>query len=303
MADPSVPRRPARRTRRRIVDWAARILAGLCILAAVVPLIDIVATAAVRGYRALLSPGFFTEYQPDPCDISIPGSCSHFGGITTPLQGTFYLLVFAAAITIPVGVTAGIFLSEFGRNRLGRTLSFLVEVLTGVPSIVVAVFVYSIFIYYDPRIITSTISGGCALAIIMLPLVVRTTEEALKLVPQTTREAALALGIPRYRSTLQIVLPGGGAGILTGALLAVARAGGEAAPFIFLGFTVRTGFTGWTGPEEPLPYYIYLLSESGVSNWVADAWGAVIVLIAIMLTLSLTARYFLGRRLVALGGL
>jgi len=182
-------------------------------------------------------------------------------------------------------------------------LSFLVEILAGVPSIVVAVFVLSAFTFYDPSLTTSTVSGGLALSIIMLPLVVRTTEESLRLVPQATREAALALGIPRYRSTLQIILPGGGPGILTGALLAVARAGGEAAPFIFLGFTVRTGFSGLSQPVEPLPYYIYLLSESGVSNWTADAWGAVIVLIALMLSLSLSARYFLGRRAISTGGL
>jgi phosphate transport system permease protein len=295
--------RSNRRTRRRVVDGAARALAGLCILVALVPLADIILTAVQRGHSALTAPGFFTKLQPDSCSVLIPGSCSVYGGIAAELSGTFFVLVFAAAIAIPVGVVAGMFLSEFGRNRLGRTLSFMVEVLAGVPSIVVGVFIYSIVVVYDPQHVLSATSGGLALAVIMLPLVTRTTEESLKLVPQATREAALALGIPRYRSTLQIILPGGLGGILTGALLAVARAGGEAAPFLIVGFTTRFPFTGWGNPVQPLPVFIYELSESPSSNWQADAWAAVLVLMAIMLALSLTARFFLGRRALVTGGI
>jgi phosphate transport system permease protein len=296
-------RRGAHRTRRRLVDWTARILAGLCVLVAIVPVGDILYSAALRGGRTLLAPGFFTNFQPLPCTVFEPGSCSNYGGISGALQGTFYLLLFAGGIAIPVGIVAGMFLAEFGRNRIGRTLSFLVEVLTGIPSIVVAVFVYSVFLYYDPILIATATASGGALAIIMLPLVVRTTEEALKQVPQSTREAALALGIPRYRSTLQVVLPGGAPGIMTGALLAVMRAGGEAAPFFIIGGFTQGGFTGYNHALTPLPEFIYNLSASAASNWAADAWGAVLVLMLIMLTLSLSARFLLGRRFVAIGGL
>jgi phosphate transport system permease protein len=290
------------RLRRRVFDYAARVLAGLCLLVAIVPLADILYSAAHLGSSALLAPGYFTKAMPLPCSPLIPGSCGVYGGINAVLQGTFYMLIYAGAVAIPIGVVAGIFLSEYGRNPIGRSLSFLVEVLTGVPSIVIGVFVWTVFEFYAANLVATAVASGLALAIIMLPLVVRTTEEALKLVPHTTREAALALGIPRYRSTLRIILPSGGAGIMTGALLAVARAGGEAAPFFLVGGYTQVGFTGYTHALTPLPVFIYYLSASSVPNWRADAWGAVLVLSGIMLALSLGARLLLGRKFVAVGG-
>ena len=137
-------------------------------------------------------------------------------------------MLFASALALPVGILAGVFLSEYGRNPMGRTLSFLVDVLAGVPSIVVGVFVFSVIVVWQHVLVYSVISGGSALAIIMLPVVVRTTEESLKLVPQTTREAALALGIPKYRSVLQIILPNGAGAVVTGALLAIPGPGANA---------------------------------------------------------------------------
>lgn len=288
-----------RKLRRRVVDWVARGLAAACILVAVVPLGDIILTAIQRGHLALAAPGYLSwgSVQPLPCS-----GCGQYGGIGAELQGSFYLLLLASAIAIPVGIVAGIFLAEYGRNTLGRAISFLVDILSGVPSIVVGVFIYFVIEAANPAIVFSAFTGALALVVIMLPLIVRTTEESLRLVPQATREAALALGIPRYRSTVQIVLPGGAAAVVTGALLAVARAGGEAAPFFIVGFASGVGFQGWNEPVTPLPVLIYNLSQQPFQNWLEDAWAAVLVLMMIMLALSLTARFFLGRRSLALGG-
>lgn len=289
--------------RRRITDVAARVLAGACLLAALVPLGYIVYTAFVRGYPAIHGSGligFLTEEQPLPCS-NLPGgvSCSDYGGIYAALSGSFYLLALAAAIAMPVGILAGIFLSEYGRNPLGRTVSFFVDVLAGVPSIVVGVFITAVILAFDRILVFSVISGSLALSIIMLPIVIRTTEEALKLVPFTTREAALALGIPRYRSILRIVLPNGGAAVVTGAILAVARAGGESAPLLLLELQTRVPFSGLDHSVVAIPYIVYLLGFGQLNaNWVADAWGAALVLIVIMLGLSLAARFMLSRRVV-----
>jgi phosphate transport system permease protein len=283
--------------RRRITDWVARGLAAVCVVIALIPLASILDTAAVRG-GAVLRPSFLTSGEPLPCS---PLSCS-VGGIAPAIQGSFVLLALASLIAMPVGILAGIYLSEFGRHRVGRTASFLIDVLTGVPSIVIGVFAYTIFLLIDPAIVYSAIDGSIALAIIMLPVVVRTTEESLRLVPRSVREAALALGIPQHRATLRIVLPTGGGAVVTGAILAVARAGGEAAPLLFTAFGNRLGFVGLTQPTEALPPLIFNFGTSASRNWVADAWGAALVLILAMLAMSLTARFILHRRTVMIAG-
>lgn len=306
----AAPRRRARRiaVRRRITDWVARGLAGACLLAAFVPLALMLVTTVQRGYPAIHGSGligFLTDPEPLPCSIAAGSTvpCNDYGGIGAVLSGSLALMLVASAIAIPVGIFAGIFLSEFGQNRLGRLLSFLVDVLAGVPSIVVGIFVYTVVLYYEPSIVFSVISGSLALAIIMLPVVVRTTEESLRLVPSTTREAALALGIPRYRSTLQIILPNGAPAVVTGAILAVARAGGESAPLLLLELQPHVGYTGLTHSVVPVPLLVYLWGfTQDVPNWTADAWGAALVLIVIMLVLSLGARFMLNRRAV-IGGL
>jgi phosphate transport system permease protein len=289
--------------RRRIVDLLARSLAAACLLAAIVPLVYIVVTAFQRGYPAIHGSGlvgFLTGPEPLPCSIAAGSTvpCNDYGGISAVLSGSFYLMLVACAVALPVGILAGIFLAEYGRNPLGRTFSFLIDVLAGVPSIVVGIFVWSVMLLYDPAIAFSVISGAGALSIIMLPVVIRTTEESLRLIPQSTREAALALGIPRYRSILQIILPNGGAAVVTGAILAIARAGGESAPLLLLELQPRVGFTGLNHSVTAVPVIIYLWGFlEDVPNWTADAWGAALVLIVIMLSLSLTARLILNRRL------
>jgi phosphate transport system permease protein len=291
--------------RRRLSNHAATVLGGLCLVLAVGILVLIVSDTLVKAAPAFRGSGvgFLTGGYPIPCSRAPGGpSCSVFGGIEPALEGTFYILLFACGIALPVGILGGVFLSEYGRNPFGRTLSFLVDVLAGVPSIVVGIFVFSLVLIWDPSIVFSVISGGAALAIIMLPVVVRTTEESLKLVPQSTREAALALGIPRYRSILQIILPNGAGAVVTGAILAIARAGGESAPLLLLELQPRVGFTGWDQSVVPVPLLVYLWGfTQDNANWQADAWGAAAVLILVMLTLSLAARFILHRRMSGVG--
>jgi phosphate transport system permease protein len=255
--------------------------------------VSILFTAAVRG-GSVLSWHFLTSSVPLPCS---PISCVD-GGIFPLIYGSFMILGLAALIAMPLGILAGIYLSEFGQHRFGRIASFVVDVLSGVPSIIVGLFVFSLFLYLspNPEHVYTAFTGSVALSIIMLPVVVRTTEESLRVVPRSVREAAAALGIPRYRATLRVTLPTGGAGIVTGAILAVARAGGEAAPLLLtIGFN-PLGFSGYDQPASALAPSVYTLGQSGISNWVADAWGMALFLILMMLGLSLTARLILARR-------
>ncbi len=291
--------------RRRVTDWTTYVLCLACVVFAIGILVIIVSSSVQHALPAFQGSGvgLFTRAEPLPCSYA-PGGipCNDFGGIEPVLEGTFYLMILASAIAIPIGVLAGVFLSEYGRNPLGRTLSFLVDVLAGVPSIVVGLFIFSVVLWWQPTIVYSVISGGLALAVIMLPVVVRTTEESLKLVPPSTREAALALGIPRYRSILEIILPNGAGALVTGALLAVARAGGESAPLLLLELQPRVGFTGWTHSIVPIPLLVYLWGFTEPNaNWQADAWAAAVTLIGIMLALSLCARFLLKRRLPGSG--
>ena len=285
------------KTRRKAVDLAMRGLLVACFLIALVPLASILATAAIRG-SAVLSLSFLTSAEPLPCTVTALTPTCSYGGIAPAIEGTLILLGTASLIAIPIGIFAGIYLSEFGQHRYGRTASFIVDVLSGVPSIVVGVFVYALFyaLSPNPQAVFSATSGAVALAIIMLPVVVRTTEESMRLVPHSVREAAFALGIPRHRATLRIVLPTGGAAVVTGAILAVARAGGEAAPLLLTAFGNRLGFVGFSQPVEAMPPLIYNWGTGGVANQVADAWGMALVLILMMLGLSLTARLILARR-------
>lgn len=293
----------SRNARRRWVDRGVSVLAFACVLIALLPLGSLLYTAAVRGASAL-TPSFFTRVGEPTC---IPGQVCPQGGIANAIEGTFILVVIAALISLPIGILTGIYLSEYGNHRYGRTVRFFVDVMVGIPSIVIGIFVFSLFVltagqgWLSPRLERSTIAGAIALAIIMIPIVARTCDEALRLVPITTREAALALGIPRRRTILRIVLPSAGAAVLTGALLAVARAAGETAPLILTTGGNLFGFQGLDQPTAAMPLIIYTYGLSGIPQWVVDAWGAAFVLIVIMLAISVLSRLALARMLVARG--
>ena len=277
-----------RQARRRLWSLAMTILAGLCALVVLVPFASIIYEAAIFGAPEL-SLSYLTSPLPLPCS-PVAGVTCPTGGIAPAIEGTLILVGLAALISVPVGVAAAVFAVEYRGKFLGSAISFLADVLTGVPSIIAGVFIYSYFVIYDPSIVFSVISGSLALAVIMIPIVTRTCEEALRIVPNALREAALALGMPRWRATLQIVVVTALPGLLTGILLAVMRAAGEAAPLLFTAFGSRIGFEGFNNPINALPLLIYNFAESPYRNWIDSAWGAALVLIMLILLVSLLSR-------------
>lgn len=301
----SGPGRPVRwasnrnNARRRAVDVTMSVLALACVAIAIVPLGSVLYTAAVRG-GAVLSPGFLVHTTPPPCNPSL-GACPP-DGVYNALVGSLVTVGLAALGALPLGILTGIYLAEFARGRVGHVVRFLVDVLSGVPSIVMGLFVFAIFLdgfqanIWDRTWVFSVVSGAVVLGILMVPIVARTCDEALRLVPNALREAGLALGIPRWRVVLRVVLSTGRAGVLTGALLASARAAGESAPLIMTAFGNAFTFSGLNSPTYTLPLLIYKFGTSGEPNWVPIAWGAALLLVLLMLVLSVTARLILLRR-------
>lgn len=279
--------------RRRIFNWVISGLCFLCVVVALIPLFSILYSAFVNGGR-VMSLAFLLSAE-NGSGICIPGNCSA-GGIGPAILATVIVVGLAGAISIPVGVLSGIYLSEYGRNQLGRAISFFTDVMTGTPSIVVGLFAFSVFLYIDRPHAFSAIDGACALAIIMVPTVTRTTEEGLRLVPNALREGAYALGIPRYRAVLQIVVSTGRSIIITGAILAVMRAAGEVAPLLVTALWNPLGFSGVGEPAGLLGPLIFLYGESASTLLVSAAWGASLILILAMLGISLAARIALRNR-------
>ncbi len=269
------------------------VLAGLCALVALIPLASVVFQAATLG-GPVLSISFLTQNPPLPCTPQ-PGIPCATGGVGSAIQGTLILVGLATAISVPVGLGAAIYAVEFRSRFLGLAISFTADVLTGVPSIIAGVFIYAYFVIYDPSIVFSTITGALALSVIMIPIVTRTCEEALRTVPHAVREAALALGISRWRTTLQIVVTTALPAIVTGILLSVMRASGEAAPLLFTAFGSRLGFQGFNNPINALPLLIYNFAESPYHNWIDLAWGAALILIILILITSVISRLVVQR--------
>jgi phosphate transport system permease protein len=287
----AIYRRAARRRTRRL--WTHRgvlALTGACLVAAIAPLAAIIWVAARKGGAAIVQPTFYTATTPIPCNPATQTGCS-IGGIGPAIQGTLLLLGLASALAIPLGILIGIYLSEYGRGRkLGTVVSFFADVMSGFPSILLGVFVFILFLRFDRVSTFSLLSGSVALGVLMIPLVTRATEEALKLVPASYREAALALGFPKHRVTLRVVLASARTAILTGVLLAVARAGGETAALVLTAEGSNFYATGLGYPVGSLTLTIYNLGLQSYPNWIEDAWGATLVLLIIMLAISLGAR-------------
>ncbi len=280
---------PRRRLRRRLVVGLAIGVTAGCTLLAVLPLASVLVTATQLGGSAVLQPGFYTATTPLGCNPR-PGVVCPVGGIGPEIQGSLILLALASALAIPVGLLAGIYLSEYGRGRFGRAVSFVADVLTGVPTILLGVFVYVVFLSYDHNATHSALSGGIALGLLMVPIVTRATEEALRTVPNALREAALALGFPRHRVTLRVVLGCARSALITGILLAGARALGDAASLLLTAGGSSLWFQGLNNPTASLPWFIFQNFNSSFSNLQSDAWGAALVLLLIMLVISVGAR-------------
>jgi len=248
-------------------------------IAAIVPLVFIFYYTISKGIT-YLSPQFFVA-MPKP--VGEPG-----GGMANAIVGTLILIGLGGIIGIPVGIMTGTYLSEFGHNKFGYVVRFLTDVLSGVPSIVVGVVAYTMVVM--PMKHFSAIAGGIALGILMIPTITRTTEEMIKLVPHALREAGLALGIPKWKTTLAIVLRSAWKGIATGVLLGLSRAAGETAPLLFTALGNRFWSTNIGQPMASLTVYIYDYAKSPFEDWNQQAWTAALVLILLISILSLLFR-------------
>ena len=215
-------------------------------------------------------------------------------GIANAIVGTFILISIASVIGLPVGILAGIYLAEFSSGWLGTTVRFLIDTLTGVPSIVVGVFAWTILV--RPMGHFSAFAGGVALAIIMMPIVARTTEEMIRLVPQNMREAALALGAPVWRMSLGVVLRAAIGGVATGAMLAIARVAGETAPLLFTALSYNYMSTDVFEPIASLTYQIYYYAGAPYEQWHSMAWAATLVLVTTILIINIIVRILTRNR-------
>lgn len=284
-----------RAARRKLFSHSMTVLTGATVVIVLIPLFSIIYETVVLGGGAAFRVGFFTQNIPQPCSPR-PGVTCQAGGIVYAIQGTFILLGLASLYSVPVGIGAAIFAVEYGGTRaLARVISMAADILSGVPSIVVGMFVYALIFYYEPAIVFSTFSGSLALGAIMLPIVMRTTEEALRTIPHSVREAALALGISRWKTSVRIILLAALPGVLTGVLLSIARAAGEAAPLLLLDNGALHQFTGIDNLSQNMPVLIYTSAVAGYQNYVNLAWGAAFILVMLVLGMSIISRLVLNR--------
>ena len=252
---------------------------SIAALAATLPLLVILLHLVKLGASSL-SWNFFTQ-MPKPVGES-------GGGLANGIAGTMILVGIGSAVGLPVGVGAGLYCAEQAKSRLAQVVRFLADVLNGLPSIVMGIFAWEILV--RPLGHFSAFSGGIALGAMMIPMVARTTEEMVRTVPNTLREAALALGYARWRTSLQIVLRTASAGIVTGALVAIARIAGETAPLLFSAFGNQFWSTSLKQPIAALPLQIFSYAISPYDEWHSLAWAAALVLIALVLVISILAR-------------
>jgi len=270
----------SRARKRKIVDGMALVFAGAATLFGLVWLFWILWTTLQQGIGAL-SPTLFTQMTPPP------GSQ---GGLLNAFYGSAVMILLAVAIGAPIGLAAGTYLAEHGRyTRLGTVVGFLNDVLLSAPSIVIGLFVYEMVVVSMGHF--SGFAGALALAMILLPVIVRTSDEALRLVPDQMREAAFALGIPRWKVTLQILYKAALSAILTGILLGVARIAGETAPLLFTSFGNHFWSLAPGAPIAALPLQIYEYAKSPYDDWHAQAWAGALVLLALVLVMSVIARF------------
>jgi phosphate transport system permease protein len=270
---------------RVFIDRLVAALIALCVTVAAIPVLVLLLFVLIKGLPGLLTPGFFTD-APHP--QGVPG-----GGVLNAIIGTLVIVGFASLMAVPVGSLIGVFLSEYGRNRLGDTVRFVSDVLTGLPSIAFGIFGYTVVVLTTHHF--SAISASVALAVLMLPVILRATESALMLVPLTLREAGLALGAPRWRVTLEIVVPAALGGIVTGALLAIARAAGETAPLLFTAFGNNIVQTNPLQPMGALALTVYQNALTPYQNLQDQAWAAALLLVIFVATANILARVYVRR--------
>ncbi|HMS65665.1 MAG TPA: phosphate ABC transporter permease PstA [Ignavibacteria bacterium] len=271
----------ARNLKRRKITNSVMIF--LCILSAVItvlPLLYIFFYTTKSGISSL-NLDFFTQL---PKPVGETG-----GGMANAIVGSIILVSIGGVIGIPIGILTGIYISEYSKSIFSTIIKFTTDILSGVPSIIVGIFAYGIFVI--PMQGYSALAGGFALGVLMIPTVTKITEEMLKLVPQSLREASLALGVSRWKTTLRIVLSSASSGIITGVLLAIARAAGETAPLIFTSFGNSFWQTNINEPISALPLQIFVYATSPFEDWHRQAWAGAFVLIFLVFTVNLIVRY------------
>jgi phosphate transport system permease protein len=265
--------------RRRLTNVAMGVATAIAAGLVVLPLLLILVFLLYQG-AAAVNLDFFTHV---PKPVGEEG-----GGMANAIVGSLVLVGLASCLGLPIGILGGIYLAESRDRRLPWIARFLADVLNGVPSIVIGIFAYGLLVLPFRRF--SAIAGGFALAVIMLPIVVRTSEELVRLVPSSLREAALALGIPEWKVLLRVVLPTARAGIITGVMVSVARVAGETAPLLFTAFGNRFWHQRLDEPIAALPLQIFAYAISPYDDWHRQAWAGALVLIGIVFVVSLAAR-------------
>jgi phosphate transport system permease protein len=270
--------------RRKIFSRVFEMLCALAVIIALIPLAMILFYVIKEGFGAL-NLDFFT-HMPKPVGES-------GGGMANAIIGTLILIGLAALFAVPIGCICGIHLSEYPRTKFSSVVRFAADVLNGVPSIVVGIFAYGIVVLPVKRF--SAIAGGVALGLLMIPIVVRTTEELLRLVPGGLREGALALGATRGRAVFSVIVPAALPGILTGILVALARVAGETAPLLFTAFNNRFWSTSLTQPISSLTVQVFTYAISPYDDWHRQAWAGAFLLVMMILTLSILARLAVRR--------
>ncbi len=277
----SVPRISLRRS---VTD---HLMTGLSILTVIVVLTPLFAIFTYLLYRGIGSINWaFLTQTPKPVGES-------GGGMANAIVGSGFILALASLIGVPIGVGAGIYVAEFGRNRFGDAIRFTADVLNGVPSIVIGIVAYAIVVLHQKHF--SALAGGVALSIMMIPTITRTTEDMLLLVPQSLREAAYGLGIPRWRTTLSIVLRTATSGVITGIMLAFARVAGETAPLLFTAFGNQFWNLNANQPTAALPLQIFNYAISPYDEWHRQAWAGALVLIILIVSAVAAVRFAVRR--------
>ena len=275
----------ARRLRRRIVSGAMTALVAVLSFVAVLALVLILGYLVAKGASSL-DWSFFVK---NPVPAGQAG-----GGVANAIVGTVIIVGLAALIGLPVGIGTGLYLAEYGSGRLGWIVRFVADVLNGTPSIVVGIFAWTWLV--KPMGHFSALTGSVALAVLMVPMLARTTEEMVRLVPHSLREAALALGYPRWRTSLRVIARTALAGIVTGCLVGVARVAGETAPLLFTALGNLNFSTSVLQPMQTLSLQIYVYATGPFDEWHRLAWAAALVLMGLVLLLSLAARWAIRQR-------
>ena len=271
--------------RRKTVNLVMLSLTGLCTVITAGILFFILGYLAIHG-AASLNWNFFTKL---PTPVGETG-----GGMANAIVGSAKLLFLASLVGVPIGFLGGVYLAEFGGSTFSFFVRYTTDLLNGVPSIVIGIFAYTVIVL--PQKHFSTLSGGLALGVMMIPIAVRSTEEFLRAVPTSLREGAMALGASKAKTILTVVIPAAKHGILTGIMLDLARVAGETAPLLFTSFSNRFWSPGWEQPTAALPVMIFTYAIAPYEDWHQQAWSAGFVLLALVLSVNIVARIILSKK-------